>query len=74
MSRPARQRDQTPVTERIDFATSDITATAPNDYDAAAGELDIRPDLNAIVVMPCVGSGVAGQVMTFSYLFTATLT
>jgi hypothetical protein len=36
----------------------------------AAGE---GADLNAIVVMPCVGSGGAGQAMTFSYLFTAAL-
>jgi hypothetical protein len=29
--------------------------------------------LNALLVMPCVGSGGAGEVMTFSYLFTAVL-
>ena len=29
--------------------------------------------LNAIVVMPCTGSGGAGEVMTFSYVFTAAL-
>ena len=30
-------------------------------------------NLNAIVVMPCTGSSGAGQVMTFSYVFTAVL-
>jgi hypothetical protein len=29
--------------------------------------------LNAIVFMPCAGSGGAGEVMTFSYVFTAVL-
>jgi hypothetical protein len=33
----------------------------------------VAASLNAIVVMPCVGSGGAGQVMTFSYVFTAVL-
>ena len=36
----------------------------------AAGEAG---QLEAFVVMPCVGSSGAGQVMTFSYVFTAVL-
>jgi hypothetical protein len=38
--------------------------------DLAAAE---AASLNAIAVMPCTGSGGAGQVMTFSYVFTAVL-
>lgn len=58
--------------QRIDTGPVSIPLTTQdrNLRDLAAAE---AASLNAIVVMPCTGSGGAGQVMTFSYVFTAAL-
>jgi hypothetical protein len=58
--------------QRIDTGTSSVPLTTQN---TAVASVDggLSSPLNAFVVMPCVGSGGAGEVMTFSYLFTAVL-
>jgi spore coat protein U-like protein len=54
--------------------------TGPTSIPLSTADVTLRPlaggeaaSLNAIVVMPCVGSSGAGEVMTFSYVFTALL-
>jgi hypothetical protein len=58
--------------QRIDTGTISIPLTTEDKAVAsvAGGQAS---SLTALLVMPCVGSGGAGEVMTFSYLFTAVL-
>jgi hypothetical protein len=58
--------------ERVDTGATSIPLSNQSKLlrQLAAGA---AASVSAIVVMPCVGSGGAGQVMTFSYVFTAAL-
>jgi hypothetical protein len=65
----ARSRDQ--YVQRVDTGTSLPLSTTDTPLRALAG--GEAAGLGAIVVMPCAGSNGAGEVMTFSYIFTAVL-
>jgi spore coat protein U-like protein len=60
-------------TKRIDTGPTSLPLSSTQDTALRAIAAGEAAALNAILVMPCVGSNGAGQTMTFSYIFTATL-
>jgi hypothetical protein len=58
--------------QRVGTGGISVPLTTQNTAVASVAGGQASP-LNALLVMPCVGSGGAGEVMTFSYLFTAVL-
>lgn len=59
--------------QRVDTGGASVPLHDTSDTNLRALGAGEVADLGAIVVMPCVGSSGAGQVMTFSYTFTAVL-
>ncbi len=59
--------------QRIDTGPVSIPLSSTQDIRLRTLAGAETANLNAIVTMPCVGSGGAGEVMTFSYVFTAVL-